>query len=170
VSDISNIVDLDRYPISDLTSVPARAVIDDCKAQLRTSGLCLLPGFVRDDAVDKMCCESRTLAGDAHYTEHWRATPNGDVDGNQANPDRTLAVATRASMSCIGFDRLAADSPTRYLYQWDGLTEFINAVLGNHPGNSEQLYNATDPIVSCMLTVLNANDELGWHYDPNDWW
>jgi len=156
---VSEIVDLQRYPVADVVSEAAQATIAGCRAALSQDGLCLLPRFVNADALSAMCGEARALTGGAHYTEHWRATPNGVTDGAAS----VLPKATRASISAIACDRLDAASPLRMLYEWDGLTRFIAAVLNDGP-----LYRTTDPLVSCMLTVFGDADELGWHYDPND--
>ena len=156
---IAAIVDLARYPIADLDTPAAQMVIDDCHRQLDATGLCLLPAFVRAAARETMAAEARRLAPGAHHTEHWRASPHGD-SGPAAG---TIPQATRASIAAVAYDRLGADSLLRRLYEWDGLTAFIAAALDSGP-----LYRTVDPLVSCMLTVCRAGDELGWHYDPND--
>ena len=157
--DITDIVDFNKYPIRDLASPEAQSLLASCQRQLAVSGLCLLPGFVQPSALELIRNTARSLIPAAHYTEHWRATPNGD----QQTPNSKLSEATRASMSCIGFDQLETTSPLRQLYLWPGLTAFINALF-----EGPELYITADPLVSCMLTVLDAGDELGWHYDPND--
>lgn len=156
---IEQIVDLQRYPIDDLNTTAAQRVISHCKEQLQATGLCLLPNFIQSAVVDDIRLHAQSNVSDAHHTEHWRATPNGD----EASPDQTLSQETRASMSCIGFDRMDEQSPLRKLYLWQGLTEFINTLT-----EGPKLFTTTDPLVSCMLTVLHEGDELGWHYDPND--
>lgn len=155
----SEIVDLRRYPIQDLEGPEARALVEACRAQLSARGLCLLPDFVRPEALAAMSDEARGLCRDAHVTEHWRASPHGD-GGPEAG---TIPRATRASLGAVAYDRVPADSPLRALYEWDGLTGLVAAVLEGPP-----LHRTADPLVSCMLTVCRRGDELGWHYDPND--
>ncbi len=159
MADLSDIIDMERYPVDDLSSDKGRTVVSACRGQMAATGLCLLPGFVRDEAVMEMQKSAASLMPKAHYTEHWRATPNGD----ETCPDSLLTQETRASMRSIAFDYLADDAPLRRLYLWDGFTAFINAVF-----DGPRLYITDDPLVSCMMTVLEEGDELGWHYDPND--
>ena len=159
MNSIDHIVDTDRYPVSAPQSPAYDALITHCKEKLARNGLCLLAGFIRDDALQQMQSEANALAPHAHHTEHWRATPNGAPD----DPHSKLATSTRAAMGSIGYDRLQKDSPLRSLYQSTHLTQFLNTLFDGEP-----LYPTDDPLVSCMLTVLNTGDELGWHYDPND--
>ncbi len=156
MTSLPRIIDLDRYPIADLTRPEARTLIDSCRAQLAGDGLCLLPNFVRPEALAQMVDEARRLLPAAHRALHWRASEHGSGGG-------TIPRATRASIASIGYDRIAADSPLRALYEWEPLTDLVAAVLDRSP-----LYRCADPMVSCMLTVCREADELGWHYDPND--
>lgn len=156
---VGTIVDTDRYPIDEKGSAAFSQLIEHCRAKLQHKGLCLLPGFIRDEAQQQLQKEAGKLSRDAHHTEHWRATPNGADDTD----DSHLETSTRAAMGSVGYDRLAPTSPLRTLYQSDEFTAFLNAVFDGDP-----LYPTADPLVSCMLTVLQQGDELGWHYDPND--
>ncbi len=51
------LVDLDRYPVTDVDSPKAREVIAVHAAQLRERGVSVLPGFVRPDAIATMVDE-----------------------------------------------------------------------------------------------------------------
>lgn len=155
-ADLTGIVDLDRYPIAD----PAgRALVEDCRRQLHETGVCLLPGFVRQAALATMIGEARELAANAHHTEHWRSL---DHDLN-TNHDGPTPRATRASIGAVAYDCMPSDSLLRGLYESDDLTAFIAAAL-----NVDVLYRCADPLTACMLTVAGQGDELGWHYNPND--
>ncbi len=149
MGEIPDIVDLRRYPIGQPGSEAAAAAIAACRAQMVACGLCLLPGFVRHEALRTMLAQARALLPQAHHTEHWRAT--------------SIARETRASIGAVAYDRIGGDSPLRALYDWPGFTAFIAGVL-----DVEALYPSADPLVGCMLTVFGPGDELGWHYDPND--
>lgn len=156
---LAALIDFERYPIGDLAAPAGRAVVENCRRQLRESGLCLLPGFVRAEAVATMVEAARSLLPEAHHTEHWRATPHGD-GGPEAG---TLPRPTRAAMSSIAYDRIGPGSGLRTLYEWRGFTAFIRAALDN-----AGLHPCADPLVSCVVAVCREGDELGWHYDPND--
>ncbi len=158
-NDLTDTISLDRYPVQDLSRPAAQELVVDCVQQLSKNGLCLLPGFITETALQEIQREAKALLTHAHYTEHWRATPNGDA----GTPDSRLHTTTRASMRSIAYDYLDAGSRLRALYCWDGFTAFINAIF-----DGPQLYITADPLVGCMLTSMTAGDELGWHYDPNN--
>ena len=109
--DLSSVVDLDRYPIADLGAPDGLAVINACQKQLNDTGLCLLPGFVRAEAIARMVEDAQCLKSGAHFTEHWRATPHGD-----GSPEAgAIPRKTRAAMSSIAYDRIGSDSGLRVL-------------------------------------------------------
>ena len=156
---LTDTIALDRYPVQDLSEPTAKSLVANCVKQLSENGLCLLPGFITDTALQEIQRDARGLIKHAHYTEHWRATPNGDAE----TPASRLHTTTRASMRSIAYDYLDAGSRLRALYSWDRFTAFINAIF-----DGPELYITADPLVGCMLTSMTAGDELGWHYDPND--
>jgi hypothetical protein len=156
---VSEIVDTSRYPIEQPGTAAYDEIVAHCKSKLQHNGLCLLPDFIRTEAQTEIQNEAHSLSPQAHRTEHWRATPNGVDDSDESR----LPVSTRAAIGSIAYDRLSPASALRALYQSQAFTDFLNNVF-----DGETLYPTADPLIGCMLTVLKAGDELGWHYDPND--
>ena len=68
-----------------------------------------------------------------------------------------------ASMKTFAYDLLTPNSKLRLLYESDIFTEFLKKIL-----RVDNFFKCADPLVSCLVTSLKDNDELGWHYDPND--
>ena len=150
--DLSTIVDLGRYPISDPDSPAAAALIRAGRAQLATEGVFTLPGFVRPAALAAMQDEADRLCPEAfRRIDHRNGFPSG------------MGEATRLSLGCVGYDQMSAGSLMRRLFLWDRLTHFVSEVLERRP-----CYRSADPIAACMVTELSPGDELGWHFDPND--
>ena len=149
---ISDIVDLDRYPVSDIGTPAARALVCEGRRQLAADGAFALPGFIRPAALSAMRHEADALCGEAfRRVEHRNAFPPG------------MGGDTRVSLGCLGYDQMPADSPMRRLFLWDGLTTLVSEVLERRP-----FHRSADPIAACMVTELAPGDELGWHFDPND--
>lgn len=148
---IQSIVDLHRYPILDTQAGGGRSVVEACHRQFRETGLCMLPGFLQPEALSTMVGEAQRLSGEAHITEQY--------GGSDTSTDPR---ATHAKFGAVAYDRLADDSLLRALYEWDGLTSLVEAIV-NQPLN-----RTADPLVSCTLSYFSQGDELGWHYDSNE--
>ncbi len=151
----STIVNLARYPVADLANPAARAVIAEGRAQLARNGLCLLPDFVTPAALAAMATEGNALQAEAYHEESWMR--GSDIrEGALHRPMRNACAA-------IAYDRLGAGSPSRILYEWDSLAGLFRELLG-----VPAWHRCADPISSCLLMYYGDDDELGWHFDPND--
>ncbi|MBM3585965.1 MAG: 2OG-Fe(II) oxygenase [Alphaproteobacteria bacterium] len=152
------LVDLERWPIADLDTPTARAVVATARRALETTGLCLLPGFLTKPARRAMAAEVEARVGHAHPRDAWFGLGTGYRGANASADGRSSRYAMRA-LAC---DRLDPTGPLRALFGWDGLTDLVSALVG------ERLYPSVDPLASLSVTILGAGDEHGWHYDEND--
>lgn len=153
-----DVVDLDRYPILDLDGPLVRAQQD----ALASTGVCILPGFLRPAAVEKLMAESDDLAPLA-YLSDVAGSPYLEVpaDSWPAEHPRRAVVHTR--LRAVAYDQFPEGSILRDLYEDDALMDFIGAVLGH-----SRLYRYADPLGALNLAVMEEGDELGWHYDQTD--
>ena len=152
ISDITDIVDLDRYPVSDIETPAARGLVREGRRQLGAHGVFALPGFIRPAALSAMQEEADGLCRQAfRRIERRNAFPSG------------MGGETRVSLGCVGYDQMPAESLVRRLFLWDGLMNIVSEVL-----ERRSCYRSADPIAACMVTELAPGDELGWHFDPND--
>lgn len=163
--DPGSIVDLDRYPIVDLTAPRAEPVVARGRADLAGDGLALLPGFVRRDALAAMAAEAEALIPRAYRRDEWYGVYSYESDAGDAGLPEGHARRRRfrSRMGAIAYDLLPADSPTRALYEWRTLTRFVAAVTGE-----AELYTCADPLAACVITVVEPGDLHAWHYDQND--
>ena len=67
---VYDLIDLDRYPLDQPQSPELAAVIASALETLDDTGVCLLPGFIRDNAVALLVEESRSLTGTSHLQDH----------------------------------------------------------------------------------------------------
>ena len=156
---MQSIVNLDRYPIQDIQVGKGRSVVDVLHHQFHEIGLCMLPGFLQAEALSAMVEEAQGLSGEAHITEQQQTGAYGR-SGSDASTDTRV---TRANFGAVAYDRLPPGSQLRMLYEWEGLTNLMAAIVG-HPN----LHRTADPLVSCTLSFFRKGNELGWHYDNND--
>jgi hypothetical protein len=160
--DALSLVDLDRYPINDLSSPAAKGVIDDAQRQLSEIGAAELSGFITPAGVALLTKDAESLAE--------RAYPSGGVgtaylelpsdDWPSDHPRvRWMPYAVRA----VGYDVIPHESPLRQIYELDALTRFIEAVL-----ERGTIYPYADPCGALNLAVMGEGDQLQWHYDQTD--
>lgn len=157
------LIDTRRYPVLDLESPAAQAVIAAGRAALAEGGLCLLPDFVAPEALAAMVAEARALAPSAHRRSQMNGAWRYGAEDAGFPPGHPRHRRHLAQHGTIGFDELGPGSPIRALYEWDGLTRLVAALTGE-----PVLHRCADPLVACVVTVLGDGDAHAWHYDDND--
>jgi len=155
-----DLINLERWPLADLTGPAGRALVAQGQADLARQGFALLPGFLRSEAVARLLAEVAALADQAHAVDRFR--PAGslwpDVRG-----DWRLPADYVQRYASVRYDTMTAQSPARRLYEWNGLTRLVGALVGCTP-----YFPMADPSFACLLHMMQAGDRLDWHFDPND--
>lgn len=160
---ITDIVDLKCFPIDDLASAGGTQLLETCRASMASRGACRLERFLRPSALAEMIAEAKTLAPKAfRHDQEFRVYIGEGMPAEIAADDPRLALA-RSAQACIAWDLFSENSALRALYQWDGLTNFICAVLGK-----PKLYRSADPIGACSVAFTEPGGELGWHFDTSE--
>ena len=54
MSDISQIINLEKYPINDIESLKYKDLTNYTRKQLNEDGCCVLPNFIKPDSIRKM--------------------------------------------------------------------------------------------------------------------
>lgn len=158
----ADVVDLDTYPIHELDSERGREFVARCREQLATDGACVLPGFIRPEAVAAMVRVAGELADKAWSSDQTHTIYFEPVD-ESVPAEHPRARTVRSAKNGIAYDYIPADAPLRRLYEHDDLTRFIAAVLGK-----AVLYRSADPLDALQITTFNAGQELGWHFDRSE--
>jgi len=158
----ADLVERDRYPITDLAHPTARSVIEEQRAVLARDGVSVMAGFLTPDATRSLASEAGDLAPSAHFSEVFGSPYIAAPDWSCGEGDPRRYVG-RTALRALAYDRLPASARLRLLYEWDPLLEFVAAVLGRSP-----LYRYADPMGALNLAVMTEGDELGWHFDQTD--
>ncbi len=159
---VRELLDLDRYPVDRPGDPRLAEVVAQGRAELTATGMAVLPGFVRPEAVADVCRRVHAMEPLAHRQ---------DVLGTPylAPPDPALPDThprnrtARSSVEVLAYDRFPADDPLRRLYEWDPLLDLLGALLERSP-----LYRYADPLGALNVAVMRAGDRLGWHFDMAD--
>ncbi len=155
-------INLQSYPIDDLGTPAAQELIETFRARLVVSGALALPDFLTPDATASMAEEGRQLDWAAHHysTDHTVYFDPSDEALPAGHPKRLLV---RTDKGNVPYDLIPASSLLRHLYEWDGLLNFVAAVLGE-----PRLYRHGDPMAALNINAHAEGQELGWHFDRTD--
>ena len=158
----SELIDLDRYPITDPESADGRAFREHGRLTFKETGLLALDGFLRQTAIAEMAAEARALEYQAHFVESthnvYLATEPEKYSGQ--------GPAGRAEQTFVGsvaYDHLPRRSHLRRLYEWDPLMQFIQSVIG-----AAELHRFVDPLGACSINVYTNGGQHGWHFDESE--
>ncbi len=158
----ANVVDLHRYPIADLDSAAARALVAHCRQQLAADGATILPGFVTPAAVAAMAGEANAAESQAFFCD---STHNAYLapDDTSLAADDPRRRRLHTVVGSIAYDLLDHDSPLRRLYNWPPLIEFIGNVL-----DVPTLHQLADPLGACSVNVFRPGHRHQWHFDETE--
>jgi len=160
---LSELVDLDRYPIHDLDAGPGAAVVERARAALREIGACDLPGFLRAEAVAEAVADALAVRGDAYRTEQDHDIEFSGLATGSLAEDDPRRTRVRSAKEGTAYDRIRADSPVRALYESDEMRAFVGRALEIEP-----IFRSDDPLGALNLMYYGPGDELGWHFDSAD--
>jgi len=160
--DPATLVDLARYPVTDPDD--AGSVADHHAEELRRTGVSILPGFLRADALPGLVAECEALAEGA-FLQDVKGTPYLELPDPGAWPEGHPRVTwSRSVVRTVAYDRFhPVTSGLRALFEWDLLLAFVARILGRAP-----LHRYADPLGAMNLAVMREGDTLGWHFDQTD--
>ncbi len=161
-SGVAHLVNLERLPIEDLDSEEGARFAHAARQRFLEDGLCVLPEFIRPEALATLAKEANGCIQDA-----WFCNGAHNVYLDEVPPDSPAHdIASRGVRTFVGsipYDRLREDGPLRCLYRWNPLRDFIGAVLGK-----SRLHRFADPLGACSVNVYVDRGEQGWHFDESE--
>ncbi len=160
--DASTLVNLARYPIGDLRAPAALELLHDCRQRLAAAGAVTLAGFLTEEATGALTAEARDLEGAAHEYQADHTVYFQPCDESRPAA-HALRRRVRTDKGNVPYDRIPADARLRRLYNWDGLLNFVAAVL-----DEPVLYRHPDPMAALNINTHGPGQELGWHFDRTD--
>ena len=162
----TDLVDADRYPLTDLDGEAGRAMVAGLRSQLAKDGACRLPGFLRPAAVTALAAEAEALAPLA-YRGPTEASPyyakRDERLGDDLPADHPRQRRATRVLSQVAYDLIPDDAGIRRVYEWDALLPFFAAVLG-----VERLYRFADPYQALNISVMEEGGRQQWHFDSSD--
>ena len=156
---LNSIVNVDAYPINDLSRPESLEVIARAKQQLKLTGACHFGGFLSEAGLVNLLAEAQALESSAHASDNWYTPYYGRPDSSYP-VGHPFNSAVHFSVRYVSRTLLPEESPLRYLFEDSRLLSFLHALLPDEP-----LYRYSDARGSLNYTVMAQGDELGWHFD-----
>ena len=160
---LSEIVDLDRYPIDQLDSAAGEALVAEARAALTSVGACDLRGFLRPEAIDAAVASALSVRDKAYRTEQTHDIEFSGLAAEALAAGDPRHTRIRSGKEGTALDDIPSESPVRTLYESDDLLRFVSAALELEP-----LYRSEDPLGALNYMYYAPGDELGWHFDGAD--
>lgn len=159
---VEQVVDTDRYPLSDPTSVGWRDVVSRVRQELGTDGCSVLPDFVRPGlraALRRECQEIAPRAYDDVETVNAYNTA-ADPSLPDGHPARTLMERGNAFVARDGIP----DGLIIHRLYTDPLFQHLVACCVALP----RIHELADPLSGLCLNVITAGRAHPWHFDTNE--
>ncbi len=160
---IAEYVDLERYPIADLKSPAARALMARMREEMADLGACCLRNFIRPDALETLRGEAEGLAHLA-YGGPTQATPyffNYRIGEGKGYPaDHPTRRTSPRRLGQVAGDLIPEDAQLRRIHRSPSLIAVLAKVLGERA-----LYPLADRLQSLNISVMEEGGCQQWHFD-----
>jgi len=157
-----NLVDLQRYPIDDLSQGDGAEFLKKCQKQMEDNGWCNFDGFIRPDALAALEQEANALQPTAETLTIKRNIYQGKVDPSAPKDDPRRREYTHVA-SQLADDQIPGDTLIQQLYKSEKLTDFIRRVQ-----RKPVLYRCADEFQALNIVALHPGSWHAWHYDTTE--
>ncbi|MEM7255009.1 MAG: hypothetical protein AAF493_26710 [Pseudomonadota bacterium] len=159
---LSQLIDLNRYPIHRLEAKPGRELLAQCRDSLDRTAMCHLPGFVRADAVAEVLAE----IGPLRDRTYWMETPRRAYSWRDPSEYPDAAVVGRHNPNRIGSitkNEFPPGGAFVSIFEQRALTEFVRQCMG-----FDVLHPVACPYLAANIKVMTEGCQHAWHFDQND--
>ncbi|SCK55683.1 ArpA protein [Streptomyces sp. WMMB 322] len=159
---LEELVDTDRYPLTDLDSAGARDVLSRAKEDLLADGCTVLPDFIRPSLQETLRKECVQMAPRAYFDV---ATVNvyNMAAGPDLPEDHPGRMAFERGNAFVPRDRIPSGALISRLYSDETFKRFIAGCF-----ELGELHELADPLSGLVLNVVEPGMEHPWHFDTNE--
>ncbi len=160
---LTDLVDLERYPIDQLDHPSRRAAVERARVQLRDSGCAVVEDLVGPRAVELLDAEIVDRKHTTHYSTQVM-NPYFHTEINLGYPERhPVNTFIERSSGFIPGDSWEPGCATDVLFRSPELAAFIADCL-----EVPELHCYADPLAGLTANVLDPGQQFTWHFDTND--
>ena len=153
-------LDLERYPLDQPRH--CQSLIDRCREELATLGLCSLPGFVRPATITRAAEELLPLVREQSFFHSRRHNIYFTDTPPSVAPDHPALALQETSGRTVCDDQIRW-SVIHDLYEWPPLRDFLARVMGKF-----RLHLMEDPLARVNVMGYREGEGLGWHFDRSE--
>jgi len=159
---LNDIVDLDIYPINQLSNQKYKDIINHNKKLLDNNGCCVLKNFIKEVSINRMKQEAERKLNKVHWTKD-KHNPYFTKDDETLPKDHPKRIFTARESGYINSDDLEQDSDLNHLHDSDEMLKFVSDCLGVYP-----LYKWVDPLGKNPYSIMQPGHYFPWHFDGNE--
>ncbi len=157
-----NIVNLQKWPLQDLTSKEGVEMIRECRRELEETGMTNLGGFLHAHAIARIVNEVTPVFADHSFTHQRRHNIYFTKPPEGIPPDHPAWIEFETSNRTICADQIAQSELVK-LYEWEPFRAFLAAIMGK-----EVLFTMSDPLARANVMSYGAAQALNWHFDRSE--
>ncbi|MCR6490477.1 arpA protein [Amycolatopsis sp. OK19-0408] len=154
-------VDTDRYPLTEPDSPAWRDTVDRTRADLADVGCSVLADFVRPELHDLLRAECAALEAHAH-TKIEQVNAYNTAIGEPLPEDHPGRLIMERGNAFVARDRIPASSLISRLYTSPVFQRFVADCFG-----LPELHELADPLSGLTLNVIAPGRAHPWHFDTN---
>jgi hypothetical protein len=159
---LEDFIDLENFPIHDLTSPVRQELVEKCRQDLADYGCSHVPDFIKQSATDTMREEANRLIKHARQADAW-VNPYLTAEDTTLPEDHPKRFFENRTSSFINSDCLEEHSLLRKIYDCDVMVHVVADCLNQGP-----IYRWAEPLGRNPYSVMQDGDYFPWHFDGND--
>lgn len=154
-------VDTDRYPLTEPDGPAWRAVVGRTRAELADAGCSVLTDFIRPGLHDVLRAECAALEAHA-YTKAEQVNAYNTAIGEPLPEDHPGRTIMERGNAFVARDHIPASSIVSRLYTSPEFQRFVAGCFG-----LPELHELADPLSGLTLNVIAPGRAHPWHFDTN---
>lgn len=162
VRGVEELVDTDRYPLSDPTSAAWADVVAQVQRELQVDGCSVLADFVRPSQVDALRRECAQIAPQAYYDVETVNVYNTALDASLPDDHPARTVMDRGN-AFVARDDIPGEFIVHRLYASALFKQFIASCFA-----LPQVHELADPQSGLCVNVITPGQAHPWHFDTNE--
>ena len=157
---LSNVVNLNKYPIGDLDSPKIKRIIENCRTELKRDSCSVIPNFILPNSLDVMRKELEQQLDEVYMSKESVNAYLYSKDDPTLPKDHPKRIFMKRFNGYLNSDCFLENSEIKFLYKSEELLKFISACLGISP-----IYRWADPLACHAYNVMETDGILPWHFD-----